>query len=76
MRDDDPGLSHISREIDTFAITVSFPFGIQVQEYTGDRGIANITLWSDILCTDPDACNSTPVPSQLTGSKRTRITVF
>ena len=56
-----------SKEIDTFAITVPFPTGIQEQEYIGDRGIANITLSSYFLCIVPDACNSAAVSLQSTG---------
>ena len=62
---DEAGNSY--NEIDTFAITFPFPFGIQEQEYTGVRGIANITLSSDTICIKPDACNTTAVSSQLTG---------
>ena len=67
MRNDDPDKTHLFREIDTFAITVPFLSGIQEQEYTGDRSVANVILSADIKCIDPDACNSTAVSAQLTG---------
>ena len=56
-------------EIDNFTITFPFPSGIQEQEYTGAKGIANITLSSDIMFFDPNACSSTAVSSQLTGTQ-------
>ena len=46
------------QEIDTFEIMHPFPSDIEEKEYTGARGIANITLSTDIECIDPDACNS------------------
>ena len=42
--------SNSGQEIDTFAITVDFPPGIEEQEFNGSRGIATITLSADIIC--------------------------
>ena len=44
--------------IDTFNITATFPSGNQEQVFTGNLGIANITLTYDIICFEPDACNT------------------
>ena len=46
------------QEIDTFEIAVPFSSDIEDKVYTGNRGIANITLSTDIKCVDVDACNS------------------
>ena len=58
-------------EIDTFDITATFPSDNQDKVYTGNRGIANITLSYDIVCIEPDACNKVVASSELIG---TRIT--
>ena len=55
------------REIDTFDITATFPSGNQEQVFTGNRGIATITLTYDIICIEPSACNSTVVSSDSIG---------
>ena len=64
MRDDDGSKS---REIDTFVIAYPFLSGIQEKEYTGNRGIANITLSIDFKCIEPDACISPAVSTKSTG---------
>ena len=56
-----------SQEIDTFEITHSYLSDIHEKEYIGNRGIANITLSTEIKCIDPDACNSPAVSSENTG---------
>ena len=66
MRDADPNLRSFG-EIDTVVIAILFPYEIQEQVYTGDRGIVNITLSSDITCIAPDDCNSSAVSSHLKG---------
>ena len=55
-------------EIDTFDITVTFPSANQEQVFTGNRGIANITLTYDLICIELDACNSTVASSELIGT--------
>ena len=55
-------------EIDNFRIDIPFPPNIQEQEYTGEYGIANVTLSTDVMCTEADACNSTVVVPQFTGT--------
>ena len=46
------------QEIDTFEIALPFPSDIEEKAYTGNRGIGNITLSTDIKCIEPNACNS------------------
>ena len=58
-----------SKGIDIFEITFPYPSDIHEKEYTGNRGIANITLSAEIKCIDPDACNSPAVSSENTGTK-------
>ena len=56
------------KEIDTFDITATFPSDNQEQVFTGNRGIATITLTYDIICIEPDACNTDVVSSGLIGT--------
>ena len=68
MRDND---GNVFREIDSFKILLSSSSDIEEKEYTGIRGIANITLSTDFKCTciEPDACNSPPVSSESIGTR-------
>ena len=50
-----------SSEIDNFNIAIPFPSGHQEDVFTGNRGIANITLSYDIICLESHSC-STPLP--------------
>ena len=65
MRDND-GTS--LDEIDNFDITIPFPSGNQEETFTGNSGIANITLRYEITCTEPDACTTTITSSDLIGT--------
>ena len=65
MRDDD-GDSY--REIDTFDITATFPSDNQEQVFTGNRGIASITLTYDLICIEPDACTTAVASSEVIGT--------
>ena len=65
MRDDD---GNSFREIDTFDITATFPSDNQEQVFTGNRGIATITLTYDLTCIEPDACNTAVASSDVTGT--------
>ena len=56
------------KEIDTFDITATFPSDNQEHVFTGRSGVANITLTYDIICIDPDACNTTVVLPDLIGT--------
>ena len=60
MRDYD---GFFSTEIDSFDIMATFPSDNQEQVFTGNRGIANITLTYDLICIEPDACNTTVASS-------------
>ena len=63
MRDDD---EFLLEEIDDFEIILPLPFDdIQEKEYSGNRGIAKITLSTEFKCIEPDACNS----SESTGTR-------
>ena len=64
MRDED-GRSY--REIDTFQITIPFASDNQEQVFTGNRGIATITLSYDTICIEPDTCTTTVTSSELIG---------
>ena len=64
---EDDGGSNADDEIDTFDITVNFPSDHQEQVFIGNRGIANITLTYDLICIDPDACNTAVASSELLG---------
>ena len=61
------GITRID-EIDTFDITATFPSDNEEQVFTGNRGIANITLTYDLTCIEPDACNTTAASSELIGT--------
>ena len=61
------------REIDTFDITATFPFDKQEQVFTGNRGIANITLKYDLICIVPDACTTAVASSEVIGTCITYI---
>ena len=65
MRDDD-GSSF--REIDTFEIMVPFPSGNQEEVFTGNKGIANITLSYDIIFVEHDVCTPTVTSSKSIGT--------
>ena len=56
------------KEIDTFDITATFPSGNQDVVCTGNKGVATITLTYDIICIEPDACNTAVVSSDLIGT--------
>ena len=62
MRDDDKSSF---REIDTFDITATFPFNNQPKVFTGNRGIASITLTYDLFCIEPDACTTAVASSDI-----------
>ena len=66
MWDNDDGSS--DDEIDTFDITVNFPSDNQEQVFTGNRGIATITLTYDLTCIELDACNTNVASSELIGT--------
>ena len=66
MRDSDGGSG--DDEIDTFDITVNFLSDNQEQAFTGNRGMASITLTYDLNCIEPDACNTTVASSDLIGT--------
>ena len=68
MWEDDPGTPTDDDEIDTFDITVNFPSDHQEHFFTGNRGIATITLTYDLICIEPDACNTTFASSELIGT--------
>ena len=53
-------------DIDNFDITIPFSSNNQEEVFTGERGIANITLKYDIICIEPDAC-PTSYASELIG---------
>ena len=55
------------KEIDTFHVTLHSPPVIRDTLYTGNRGIANITLSTDFECIEPDACNSPSASSESKG---------
>ena len=65
MRDDD---GSCFREIDTFDITAAFPSDNEHPVFTGNRGIANITLTYDLICIESDACNTTVASSDFIGT--------
>ena len=67
MRDIDDD-DHSFREIDTFDITVTFSSDNQQQVFTGNRGIANITLTYELRCIEPDACTTALASSEVTGT--------
>ena len=67
MRDDDGGGSS-DDEIDTFDITVNFPSDNQEQVFTGNRGIATITLTYDLICIESDACTTAVASSEVIGT--------
>ena len=56
------------KEIDTLDITATFPSDNQEHVFTGNRGVANITLTYDIICIKPDTCTTTVVSSDLIGT--------
>ena len=62
------GSGGVDDEIDTFDITVNFPSGNQEQVFTGNRGIANITLTYDLTCIEPDACTTAVASSEVIGT--------
>ena len=68
MWDSDVDISSLEDEIDTFDITVNFPSDNQEHIFTGNRGIATITLTYDLTCFEPDPCNTTVVSSELIGT--------
>ena len=55
-------------EIDNFDITIPFPSGNQEEIFTGNRGIAKITLRYDIICIEPDISTTTITSSELIGT--------
>ena len=65
MRDKD-GSSF--EEIDNFNITIPFSSGNQEETFTGNSGIAKITLRYDIHCIEPDVCTTTITSSDLLGT--------
>ena len=67
MWDSDDGINLPDDKIDTFNITATFHSDNQEQVFTGNRGIATITLTYDLICIEPDACNSTVASSELIG---------
>ena len=68
MRDSDDGSNLPDDEIDTFSITATFPSDNKEQVFTGNRGLATITLTYDLICIEPDACNSTVASTELIGT--------
>ena len=56
------------REIDTFDITATFTSDNQEQVFTGNRGIANITLKYNLICIVPDACTTAVASSEVIGT--------
>ena len=66
MRDRDGGSSF--REIDTFDIMATFPSDNQEQVFTGNRGIATITLTYNLTGIEPDACNTAVASSEVIGT--------
>ena len=67
MRDDDGGPFQV---IDTFNINATFPSDNQEQVFTGNKGIATITLTYDLTCIDPDACNAAVASSSIIGKDK------
>ena len=65
MRDDDR--SSFS-EIDTFDITATFPSDNQEQVFIGNRDIATITLTFDLICTEPEPCNTAVASADVIGA--------
>ena len=63
MWDSDADISSDDDEIDTFDITVNFPSDNQEQVFTGNRGIANITLTYDLICVESDTYETTVASS-------------
>ena len=55
-------------EIDNFDVTIPFPSGNQVEIFTGNRGIASITMSYNIICTEPDSCTTNVPSSELIGT--------
>ena len=70
MMRDEQGKSF--NEIDKFQITIPIPSGNQEEVFTGERGIANITLSYDIICIEPNACTTTVTSSELIGTCKVR----
>ena len=68
MWDRDDGSFPPDDEIDTFDITVNFPSDNQEQVFTGNRGIATITLTYDLICIEPDACTTAVASSEVIGT--------
>ena len=68
MRDSDELSISDDDEIDTFDITVNFPSDNQEHVFTGNRGIANITLTYNLTCIEPDTCKTTVASSELIGT--------
>ena len=68
MRDEEGDDSF--HEIDKFQIEIPIPSGIQKEVFTGNSGIANITLSYDIICIEPNACTTTVSSSELTGTSK------
>ena len=67
MREENSDSTNL-KEIDTFDITATFPSDNQEHVFTGNSGIATITLTYDIICIEPDACNTADVSSDLIGT--------
>ena len=65
MRDSDGGTF---TEIDTFDIMATFLSDNQEQVFTGNRGIASITLTYDLICIEPDACIAAVALSEAIGT--------
>ena len=55
-------------EIDRFHIMVTFPSANQEQVFTGNKGIANITLTYDLTCIEPDTCTTDVALSEVIGT--------
>ena len=69
MRDTDIAINSVhDDEIDTFDITVNFPSDNQEQVFTGNRGIATITLTYNLTCIEPNANNTAVASSELIGT--------
>ena len=65
MRGTDDGSSF--DEIDMFDIMATFPSDNEHSVFTRSRGIANVTLTYDIICIEPNACNTTVASSDVIG---------
>ena len=59
MREDN-GNSY--NEIDNFDITIPLPSDNQEEVFTGNGGIASITMSYDVVCNEPDS-STTNIPS-------------